>query len=137
MARCLNNLGFAFHELNQLDSADHYAKQGLQMSLLVNDPYMSAFAKRNMGDLLFSRGQQDRAIASYHEVLAASEQMDNTFLKISALHRLGKAYKEKKQYDKALEYLLKDIPIAKQYGYKDEMERTYKMISDVYHIKKD
>ena len=59
--------------------------------------FESAF---NKGDAHYQQGNFDEAIKEFNEVAQAS---DNTKLKAQALHNLGNAFLEKKEYDKSVE----------------------------------
>jgi two-component system sensor histidine kinase/response regulator len=132
MARCLNNLAFNFVNLKQLDSASYYLKDAMVLSLKADDLYMVGFASRTQGDVLFARQDYNNALKKFISSLVISEKTGNNFLRASTLHRLGKTYHAMGQSEKALSYLLADYEFARRLDYNEELERTSKMISNIY-----
>ena len=137
MARCLNNLAFNFVQLKQLDSASIYLEEALKLSNKINDQYLIAFATRTHGDIFYGRKDYNNALKKYSSCLTLAEQIGNTFIKASTLHRLGKTYKSLNQLDKALTYLLANFDFAREHDYKEERERTSLLLSEVYLEKND
>lgn len=137
MGRSLNNIAYMFQGFNEMDSAFIYAQQGILASEASGDLYLTAFAKRTLGDIYLAKKDVQQALKNFNECLAISVRESNTFLKVSTLHRIGMSYTTLGKYDKALDYLLEGITIATEYGYADALERTYKNVSDIYHKKND
>lgn len=137
MARSLNNIAYSFHEFNNVDSAYHFVKLALDVSQEIGDQYLTGFAMRTMGDVHNTRKEFNDALEKFKECLAISEKEGNIFLKVSTLHRIGKVYMETGKLNMAIPYLIQNISITQQFGYKEELERTYKILSETYHLKKD
>jgi two-component system sensor histidine kinase/response regulator len=137
VARSLNNISFAFLGMKEIDSAEVYVSKALKLGELVKDVYMVAFSKRTLGDICLLRENTADALKYFNDCLAVSDLHANTFLKVSTLHRLGKTYYMMGQNDKAIKYLTQNIDIAGQFGFKEELERTYKLISEIYFKKKN
>jgi signal transduction histidine kinase len=98
---------------------------------------MIGFSKRTIGDIYLARNEYQKALSYFKPTLDIAIQENNNFLKVSTYHRLGKTYKLMGQNDKALDYLLENIKVASEHGYKDELEKSYKMISGIYFDRKD
>jgi signal transduction histidine kinase len=137
MARSFNNIAYAFFNLNQLDSARAHVQHALMLSRTVNEPYQVAFAYRTLGDINLSKNNTSEAILDFNKCLDLSIEHSNTFLKASVLHRLAKTYAKLGKYEQAISYLTENVAIANQYGFKDELERAYKMFSEIYYKKRD
>jgi two-component system, sensor histidine kinase and response regulator len=137
MARSLNNIAYSFLQMNRVDSTYNYAKLALAISQQVGDKYMVAFAMRTIGDVYMEKKDISAALENYLLCLKISVEEGNTFLKVSTLHRVGKVYKELREYDKAINYFRQNLEVAEKYGYKEELERTYKLLADTYSSKKD
>jgi two-component system sensor histidine kinase/response regulator len=137
MSRSFNNIAFAFLGLHELDSALLNAQRGLSLSESANDLYMIAFARRTMGDIYVLRNNTSQAFLNFNICLDISVKEGNTFLKASVLHRLAKNYVVQGQHEKALSCLLENIKIAHQFGFKDELERGYKLIAEIYAKRND
>jgi two-component system sensor histidine kinase/response regulator len=137
MARCLNNLAYGYVELHKTDSAMHYAEQALLISQQINEDYLTAFAKRTIGDVFLLRRDYEKALENFQACWNLSVKRDNTFLKVSTLHRMGNLNYQTGNYQQALDYLYQNLALAKKFGYKDELEQTYKLITETYKAKKD
>ncbi len=137
MARCYNNIAYTYVGLGQTDSAFTYARKALLASKEAKEPYLRAFAMRTLGDIDLLRNNPDQALAHFEQCLELSIRENNTFLKASVLHRLGKTYKNLGDTDKAIQYLRENIAIAEAYGFKDELERAYKMTAETYYAGND
>lgn len=139
VVRSLNNVAFAYLSLKDLDSARFYANKALENSHINRQGYMPAFSYRILGDIAVEQKNLQEALKHYTEAVRISEDTDNYFIMASTLHRIGKVYTEQKNYSRALEVLNRNAKIAKENGYADELERTYKLISDINHAmnKKD
>jgi two-component system, sensor histidine kinase and response regulator len=137
MARSLNNIGYSFHQFNNPDSAFHYANLAYDLSKSVGDAYMIAFSLRTLGDVHEKRKQYDEALDKFQQCLNISVSEGNIFLKVSTLHRIGKVYMETGNLDMAVSAFLKNIQVGEEFGYKEELERTYKLLAETYDLKKD
>jgi len=136
-SRSLNNIAYCFITQHNPDSARHYASLALRENEESKEIYMIGFSKRVLGDVYMEEGNLAKAILNYKECLAIASQVGNNSLLTSTLHRLGKAYNILKQPDRALAYLLRNITIAEKHGYRDELERSYKLVSESYLIKNE
>jgi two-component system, sensor histidine kinase and response regulator len=133
MARSLNNIGYSFIKLNNNDSAFKYVQRALAVAESGKDGYLIGFSYRSLGDIYLSQGNIDKSLEALHKCLDISNNIGNTFLKVSTLHRIGKAHNERKDYKNALKYLQENISFGLKNGYKEELEQTYKVIADVYY----
>jgi len=129
--RSLNNMSFSFLGLKNTDSAEHYALQALENSKENRQGYMPAFSYRILGDIAFEQNELEVALRHFTESMRISEATNNYFIQASTLHRIGRVYKKQKKYERALEALLRNVELSKKNGYADELERTYKLISDI------
>ncbi|MFZ6009108.1 MAG: tetratricopeptide repeat protein, partial [Bacteroidota bacterium] len=133
MARSLNNIAFTFlRSARQLDSAYAYARESFAVSKRIGDPYMIGFSTHTLGDIDLESGNAKLALKNFNDCLIIAEQHHINFLKVSSLYRLGRAYKILKQPGKTVAHLHENIDIAKKYGFKDELERSYKLLSETY-----
>ena len=131
VVRSLNNVAFSYLSLKNLDSARFYANKALENSHINRQGYMPAFSYRILGDIAVEKGDLQEALKQYTEAVRISEETDNYFIMASTLHRIGRVYTKQKNYTRALDVLNRNVKIAKENGYADELERTYKLISDI------
>lgn len=136
ISRSLNNIAFCFLGINQLDSARHYAQWGLDASKRYDRPYLQGFALRTLGDVDFNEKKYTTALEKYQQVILMADKLENVFLKVSTTHRIGETYVYLKKPDQALSYLLKNIVLAREYEFRRELEKSLKLISDIYAMEK-
>jgi two-component system sensor histidine kinase/response regulator len=134
-SRSLNNISFAFLRNNQLDSARHYALRAIDEN--INDDFRTAFSKRTLGDIFFEQRKYKAALENWQDCFKSSIQSNNNFLIASTLVRLGKIHAKLNKTDQALYYLNQSLEIAKMYNYKRELEDAFKLLAEIYAIKKD
>lgn len=136
-ARCYSNIGYSFLGLKELDSAFIFTQKNLAISEAENDPYLVAFGRRTLGDIYLARNNTPEALANFNICLNLSIKHANTFLRVSVLHRLAKTYSLLGQYGKAMDYLKENLSIAGRYGFKDELERAYRMMAEIHYKQND
>ena len=132
VSRCANNIAYAFAITNKLDSAEFYAEKALTIGKDLNDYYTTAYAYRTKGDIDFLRGDYTNALKNFNASLKLADADNNTFIRVATLHRLGKLFKTKGDNSTAIKYLEANTLIAAKYGYKEELEKTYKLLADIY-----
>ena len=132
MARCLNNIAFTFIGLQQLDSASIIVRRALDMSEKSGQTYLIAFCYRTLGDIEMNQGKVKPALAYFEHCYQLSRDINNTFITVSVLHRIGKCYAALGDYQKGIQFLEENITTARKFGFRDELERSYKLLSDVY-----
>jgi len=132
MARSLNNTAFCFLGIKQLDSARFYATWGLKVSEEAEKTYLVGFALRTLGDIDLGEKKYESALEKFEKVVAMADTLDNVFLKVSTLHRIGKTYFVLHKMDKALTCLLLNIDISRKHEFRSELERSLKLVSEIY-----
>ncbi|MBA4053155.1 MAG: hypothetical protein C0490_00430 [Marivirga sp.] len=137
MARSLNNIAFCFLGLKQLDSARAYAEWGLKVSESYDKLYLVGFALRTLGDVDLNENKHESALEKFNKVISIADKLDNVFLRVSTFHRLGKTYLALNNREKALVFLIKNIEMARQFQFRSELERSLKLVSEVYATQKD
>ncbi len=132
MARSLGNVAYCFLGLDQLDSARTYAKASLAASEKYNKKYIKGFALRTLGDIDMNEKKYHSAHLKFDQVLSIAETIDNMFLQVSTLHRMGKLHFLQEKTDQALAFLEENIALARKHDFKSELERSLKLVSEIY-----
>lgn len=135
--RSLNNISFSYLAMNNLDSADRYARLALSESVIHRFGYMSAFSFRTLGDVALAKGNPAKAMDYFQQALKISRDNNNFFIQSSTLHRIGKTHFQVGAFDDALAVLNENLMMAQKNGYSDELERTYQLVADIYHANGD
>ncbi|MDX5427195.1 MAG: tetratricopeptide repeat protein [Bacteroidota bacterium] len=103
----LNNLATLYqYNLKNPALAERFYKYSIQLKSAANDPYGMAKTYANLASLKLERNQPDSAIYYGQRSLEMSKNVKDLSNLESTYEVLGKAYLQKKNYKKALEYLL-------------------------------
>jgi two-component system sensor histidine kinase/response regulator len=132
MARCINNIAYCFFQNDQVDSAAAYGKQALQLSRQADTRYLTGFALRTLGDVDMALGRYQDALLKFNEVVRIAKELSNIFLQVSTNHRIGKVFYVLGKNTVAINTLTANLAAARQYGFKGELERSLKLISEIY-----
>ncbi len=135
--RSLNNIGFSLVQLKAYDSALYYSNLSYEVAKRANEFYILGFSCRNLGEIATGEKNYTRAIAHYQEGLSLAESSSNNYLKISILFRLGQVYILTQNPDQAIPVLNQAIKLGKEFGYRDELERSLKLMADSYMMLDD
>jgi signal transduction histidine kinase/Tfp pilus assembly protein PilF len=134
IGRSLNNMAYVFLMANvNLDSAELYAGKAVQYCETIKDNYLIAFALRTSGDVMVKRNKQETALKMYERGIALSEASRNNSMKAATYHRIAKVYVDLGRNEDAIRVLLRNADEARKMGYREELERTYKVLSDIFH----
>jgi signal transduction histidine kinase/Tfp pilus assembly protein PilF len=137
IARSLNNIAYTMTFANQRDSALYYAERALYASRKMRSAYLEGYAYRTMGDVDIVSNRVKNGLFKFWRTLALAEAVDNKFLKVSTLHRVGQSFIRLNQPDSAVKYLSQNIEMANAFGYSDELEVAYKLMSEAYSQKNE
>lgn len=134
LARTFNNIGYTYlMGVGNLDSAKWYGQEGLKASEVIREGYLAAFALRTLGDVASQRGDLKEAISLLQRAKAISENGRNHSMRAAIDHRLAKAYIERNQLEDAKALLLRNVDVALRMGFREELERTYKVLADLHY----
>jgi two-component system sensor histidine kinase/response regulator len=137
MARCLNNIAYTFVSLQRFDSATFFVKKALKVSERSGARNLVAFSYRTIGDIEMAQNNVKNALKEFEKCYEIAKTVDNTFVTVSVLHRLGKCHAALGEFEVALGFLKENILIARKFGFRDELERSYKLIADIFFQKHD
>lgn len=137
--RTLNNIAYLFMmvETPNIDSAEHYARRGTALGEEVKDSYLVAFSMRTLGDVLVKKNQLAQALQLFERAVSISEATGNNSMKAASNHRIAKLYLEQRKSREAIQLLQQNAAIARTFGYPEELERTYKLLADIYAKEND
>ena len=133
IARTLNNMGLLYLQaFHKLDSVQAYATEALLVSEKQGDRYSGAFSNRILGDILFERGESEKALKYYFRTLELSEGVSNS-LKVETWNQIAETYIRLNKLSEAIPILSKNLEVTKMYSYRDELARSYRLLSELYH----
>lgn len=136
-ARSLNNTALLYLQAwNNLDSAEVYARRGLEISEKIKDDYNGAFSNRILGDIAAGREKHREALKYYFRSLSMSDGVSNS-LKVETWNRIAEAYLHERRFPEATSVLMKNIETTRKYSYREALARSYHLLSDVYASQKN
>ncbi|MEN0047547.1 MAG: ATP-binding protein [Bacteroidota bacterium] len=109
------------------DSAIFFFEQAISYAESIKDYYTVAACTNNIGRIQIKNLERDQAIQNFFKTITLIDSLkieDAQFMKAIALGNLGEAFKNKKEYDKAIEYLEQAMTTSKA--------RNAKVIASIY-----
>ncbi len=133
ISRSLNNLGYIYFNSNRsLDSAEYFATKGVEYSERNKDNYLVAFGLRTLGDVNAQRKSYQAALKLYQRALALADASRNNSMRAATNHRIAKVYVALGRNSDAIDLLLRNAEESRQKNYPEELERTYKVLAEIY-----
>jgi two-component system sensor histidine kinase/response regulator len=133
IGRTLNNIAFMYlSDKRHVDSAEFYVRKAIAYTERINDSYLTAFGLRTLGDIMIQRGNYEEAMATYQKSFHLSEASLNNSMKAATVHRIAKAHLLMGEKARAVALLKLNAEEAKKLGYLEELERTYKLLAEIY-----
>lgn len=134
IGRTLNNIAYLYLSVkDQVDSAEVYGVRGVKYAQEINDNYLTSFGLRTLGDVMIRKGRFNEGLEMYDKAFQLAEVGMNNTMKAATMHRIAKAYMLLGRMQEAEVILLKNASEAKQRGYLEELERSYKLLAEIYH----
>jgi two-component system, sensor histidine kinase and response regulator len=131
-ARSINNIGFAFIQLKQYDSATYYTTISYNIAKENKEYYVQGFSCRNFGEIAVGKSDWQQAVKFYKEGWRLADESNNNYLKVSIFYRLGNVYNLLGKPELAIPMLQEAIALGKKNSYRDELERSLKAIAESY-----
>jgi signal transduction histidine kinase len=132
--RTLNNIAYLFMMIAKpnIDSSEYYARRGTAIGEEIKDSYLIAFSMRTLGDVLLKKKDYPQALKHFERAVALAEATNNNSMKAATYHRIAKLHLEMRRPKPAIKLLEQNAEVAKSFGYLEELERTYKLLSQIY-----
>jgi len=135
-SRTLNNIAYMYLTSGlSIDSAIVYSSRAHEVSLKTKNSYLIAFSYRLRGDIFESRKEYKKALEEYEQSVKYCEMAGVNTMRVAAMHRIAKVFVKLDRNDEAIKILNKNINEANLFGYRDELERSYKIIAQAYRAK--
>jgi len=122
----LNNLSKCYYNIN-IDSAEMYAKQAFEQSLIIKYKYGEAKSKAYLSDALFYKGEYRKSIDLLEEAINIFDDLNKSDEIINAYITLGQSWKELGNNPKALDNLILALKSAEKF--KDDFRIGKSMIT--------
>lgn len=135
-ARSLNNISYLYMTSGlSIDSARVYNVRSFKLCEEAKDSYLLAFNHRISGEIYAIHKEFDKALKEYNESVKLCLATHNNAMRVASMHRIAKIYLQTGRTNDAIAVLQKNINEAHLFGYREELERSYKILSEAYHKK--
>lgn len=130
-------IGYTYQLIGQFDSAERYIRRSVSTARKNNLGVLEDKAMNRLGSFFFRTGETDSAVNAYRYLLEHSVSINNKDGEMMALAALGKVEKNQGNYDKALEYFISSLEIAKMEEAQNSMGHALMNMGIIYSKTKD
>ncbi|TAE59840.1 MAG: hypothetical protein EAY68_10630, partial [Bacteroidetes bacterium] len=134
ISRALNNIAYTYLKDKKLDEALKFANQANEVIRQHQSP--SSYTLRMLGDIWLAKGNKQLAKQYFEKSYAEAVQLNNNFLIITNLNRLGKVAALNNDAASSLQYFQQAIAIGEPQGFRDELDQAYLGAANAFHALK-
>jgi len=120
LAKAYSDLGSSYKYADDLQQAEHYMKQALNLHRKNNDQYNAASTLHNLAELNNVKNNIDQAIIYGKESVRLSVAQGHNNAYVGALYSLATAYFYQGNYDLALRYVEQSSEVVKKMQYQEQ-----------------
>ncbi len=130
-----NNQAITYRDLNELEKAHEDYLIGLEIAKKNNiENTYTGILNANLGQYYMDKNQPDKAIFQLNKALVVHEKLNNQSAIEHAYRNLSYAFREKKEYQKAVELAQKSVDISKTLN---DPHRAFNSYEALYLAQKD
>ncbi|PFX11147.1 putative tyrosine recombinase XerC-like, partial [Stylophora pistillata] len=134
LAQALALLGNLALYTYRFSNAQHYLEKSLKLSESSPNSLAYALGTLGMGDLLFSKGDQEKAVVKYQQALKAFKQREDIFGECITRLKLGEAYRMSDFVEEAEQEFEKALKLSNSLQSSYLKGIAYLGLADVYRI---
>jgi predicted ATPase/class 3 adenylate cyclase len=123
--------GIAFYTHDDVDGAERFWRKGLDLRRGQDDPHELGAAFSRLASVAWRRGDLDGAIAYHQQALPLYEQAGNEASRLTELHWLGEAYRDRGDYDEGERLLEETATRAREHGFDQLLTSTLHSLADL------
>jgi non-specific serine/threonine protein kinase len=123
--------GIAFWVHDDVDGAETYWQEGLELRLVQDDPQELGVAFSRLAAVAWRRGDFDRAIAYHKQAMPLFEQAGDESSRLSELHNLGEACRDRGDFDDGERILEETVTRARELGFDQLLTTTVHSLGDL------
>ncbi|HNP19871.1 MAG TPA: tetratricopeptide repeat-containing sensor histidine kinase [Fulvivirga sp.] len=131
------NLGNIYRQMKQYDSAIMSQKTALKLSEGIKDTVGIAYAMYNLGSAYYNQKQFVDSEKAYTKALALFKKNNLNSLVMACYNSLSIVMREANNLNKATEYALNALELAKQFNTKPELKLIYETLYNLSKVKGD
>jgi signal transduction histidine kinase/CheY-like chemotaxis protein/HPt (histidine-containing phosphotransfer) domain-containing protein len=129
----MSNIGQEYGALGQNDSALYYMHKAVEEAYKWNDSAGIAYGYSCLGDQFKETGNGDSAFAYYQKALFYYNAIGHLDPQVGGMYgSMGETLLAKNQFEEALIYLKKSEEILEEAQYLDQLQYTFKSLSETY-----
>ncbi len=126
------NLGEAYRELGQLDSAKIYLNESLTKGTIINNQLLKGYSLGNLGMVYNSENKLVESKNNLNDAIAILSKLSDPYSTSTYIAALGQAYQKENKKDIAEEKLIEAYQMAKKNSLKNEIRNFSKMLAELY-----
>jgi predicted ATPase/class 3 adenylate cyclase len=123
--------GIAYYTHDDVDGAETFWREGLELRRAQDDPHQLAAALSMLSSVAWRRGDFDRAIAYHKQAFPLFEQAGAEALLLEQLHWLGDAYRDRGDFDDGERVLEETAARARELGFDQQLTSTLHSLGDL------
>jgi predicted ATPase/class 3 adenylate cyclase len=123
--------GIAYYTHDDVDGAERYWREGLELRRVKDDPHELGAALSRLASVAWRRGDFDGAIAYHKQALPLFEQAGAEALLLTELHWLGDAYRDRGDFDDGERLLEVTATRARELGFDQQLTSTLHSLGDL------
>jgi len=131
-ARTLNNLGYVYYELGDLQQAKTLCRLALQLREKLGIKYELALGYNTLGIVLDAAGNLQSASDMYSKALATFDEAQSKYGRGLVLINLGRMHRTVNDFDHAIETLLKAHDIFQRLGNRADLAEALNELACAY-----
>ena len=123
--------GIAFYVHDDVDRADAFWREGLELRRVQDDPHELAVAFSRLANLAWRRGDFDGAIANHEQSLPLFERAGSERSHLNELHWLGEVYRDRGDFENGEQILEETAARARELGFAEQLMATLHSLGDL------
>ncbi len=123
--------GIAFWVHDDVDGAETFWREGLELRRVQDDPQELGVAFSRLAGVAWRRGDFDGAIAYHKQAMPLFEQAGDESSRLSELHNLGEAYRDRGDFDDGERILEETVTRARELGFDQLLTTTLHSLGDL------
>ncbi|WP_431166614.1 tetratricopeptide repeat protein [Tenacibaculum halocynthiae] len=131
------NIGFAYQNLEKLDSALVNYNKSLQYNLENKSRIGKVICHNSISNVLILKGEYKKALKYIEEVKVLSEQIGNKFYISRIYNTLGYCQIKLGKLDEGKKNVNKSLSISLKHGIPTNTNKSYEYLSEIYRLKRD
>jgi tetratricopeptide (TPR) repeat protein len=123
--------GIAYYTHDDVDEADRYWREGLELRRVQDDPLELGVALSRLASVAWRRGDFDGAIAYHNQALPLFEEAGAQASLLTELQYLGDTYRDRGDFDDGERVLEETVTRARELGFDQQLTSTLHSLGDL------